>query len=56
MLHPFEVEDDDRASTEETTGSLLGVIVPFMLVVSLLMGTMYPAIDTTAGEPGARNA
>ena len=50
VLHPFEVEDDDRASTEETTGSLLGVIVPFMLVVSLLMGTMYPAIDTTAGE------
>ena len=45
VLHPFEVEDDDRASTEETTGSLLGVIVPFMLVVSLLMGTMYPAND-----------
>ena len=50
VLHPFEVESDDRATTEESTGSLLGVIVPFMLVVSLLMGTMYPAIDTTAGE------
>lgn len=50
VLHPFQIEDDDRASTEESTGSLLGVIVPFMLVVSLLMGTMYPAIDTTAGE------
>ena len=50
VLHPFQIEDDDRATTEESTGSLLGVIVPFMLVVSLLMGTMYPAIDTTAGE------
>ena len=26
------------------------MILPFMLVVSLLMGTMYPAIDTTSGE------
>ena len=50
ILHPIQVEADDRATTEESTGSLLGVIVPFMLVVSLLMGTMYPAIDTTAGE------
>ena len=50
ILHPIHVEADDRATTEESTGSLLGVIVPFMLVVSLLMGTMYPAIDTTAGE------
>ena len=49
-LKPFAVEDDNIASREQTTGSLLGMILPFMLVVSLLMGTMYPAIDTTAGE------
>ena len=46
VLHPFEVEDDDRASTEETTGSLLGVIVPFMVVVSVMMGTMFQVIDS----------
>lgn len=50
VLNPIDVEIRDCASTEESTGSMLGVIVPFMLVVSLLMGTMYPAIDTTAGE------
>ncbi len=50
ILNPIDIQYIDYASTEETTGSLLGVIVPFMLVVSLLMGTMYPAIDTTAGE------
>lgn len=50
VLNPIQIEYNDYASTEEATGSLLGVIVPFMLVVSLLMGTMYPAIDTTAGE------
>ena len=50
VLNPIKIEYNDYASTEEATGSLLGMIVPFMLVVSLLMGTMYPAIDTTAGE------
>ena len=28
----------------------MGSVLPFMLIVSLMMGTMYPAIDTTAGE------
>ena len=50
VLNPIQIEYNDYASTEEATGSVLGMIVPFMLVVSLLMGTMYPAIDTTAGE------
>lgn len=50
ILHPVEVEYMDMSSEEESTGSLLGTIIPFMLIVSLLMGTMYPAIDTTAGE------
>lgn len=50
IMNPIKVSYNDMSSNEETTGSLLGMIVPFMLVVSLLMGTMYPAIDTTAGE------
>ncbi len=50
VLYPVEIAVEDRSSNEESAGSLLGIIVPFMLVVSLLMGTMYPAIDTTAGE------
>ena len=50
ILKPIEVSFNDTATNEETAGSLLSSILPFMLVVSLLMGTMYPAIDTTAGE------
>ncbi len=50
ILKPIEVSFKDKATNEETAGSLLSSILPFMLVVSLLMGTMYPAIDTTAGE------
>ena len=50
ITHPFDIKRDNIASTEQSAGSLLGTILPFMLVVSLLMGTMYPAIDVTAGE------
>ena len=50
ILEPVLYEGQDTASNEQFLGSLMGAILPFMLVISLLMGTMYPAIDTTAGE------
>lgn len=50
ILNPIEISYEDASTNEETAGSLLSSILPFMLIVSLLMGTMYPAIDTTAGE------
>ena len=50
VLEPVIVGDYDHASSEESAGSLVGSVVPFMLIISLMMGTMYPAIDTTAGE------
>ena len=50
ILNPIGISYEDASTNEETAGSLLSSILPFMLIVSLLMGTMYPAIDTTAGE------
>lgn len=50
ILEPVACEWKDVASSEQSLGSIMGSILPFMLVISLLMGTMYPAIDTTAGE------
>lgn len=50
ILEPVVYENKDIASNEQSLGSIMGSILPFMLVISLLMGTMYPAIDTTAGE------
>ncbi len=50
ILEPIGYEKNDTASSEQSLGSIMGSILPFMLVISLLMGTMYPAIDTTAGE------
>ena len=50
VLEPIAYARQDIASSEQSIGSIMGSILPFMLVISLLMGTMYPAIDTTAGE------
>ncbi len=50
VMNPIIVNDKDIASSEQSAGSMLGTILPFLLVFSLLIGTMYPAIDTTAGE------
>lgn len=50
ILEPIIYENKNTASTEQSLGSIMGAVLPFMLVISLLMGTMYPAIDTTAGE------
>lgn len=50
ILEPVICEWKDVASSEQSLGSIMGSILPLMLVISLLMGTMYPAIDTTAGE------
>ncbi|MBQ8952008.1 MAG: CPBP family intramembrane metalloprotease [Eubacterium sp.] len=49
-LTPIVIDSRDIASKEQTTGNLLGMVLPMLLIISLLMGTMYPAIDTTAGE------
>lgn len=50
VLEPIAYEWTDIASSEQSLGSIMGRLLPFMLIISLLMGTMYPAIDTTAGE------
>lgn len=50
VLNPILVENRNIASIEESTGSLFGYIIPFMLITSILMGAIYPAIDVTAGE------
>lgn len=50
ILEPVAYQTNDTSSNEQSLGSIMGSILPFMLIVSLLMGTMYPAIDTTAGE------
>lgn len=50
LMHPIEVKWSDQSNKEEKVGSILGSILPFLLITSILMGAVYPAIDTTAGE------
>ena len=50
VLHSVIMTAVDSATSEETVGSLFGYVIPFLLIASVLMGAMYPAIDTTAGE------
>jgi len=46
VIEPFIIED--QAIT--TPGSILGQIVPLILVLMTITGAIYPAIDLTAGE------
>lgn len=50
VLNPIVVDNRNIATIEESTGSLFGYIIPFMLITSILMGAIYPAIDVTSGE------
>ena len=50
MLYPVMSESVDLSSNEETFGSIIGSLLPFLMITSILLGAIYPAIDATAGE------
>lgn len=50
ILNPVLISYIDCSSKEQNIGSFIGQILPIMLITSILMGTIYPAIDATAGE------
>ncbi len=49
-LQPFWVEGNNVSTSTEVGRYLLGVLIPFTLIVVLSLGVLYPAIDSTAGE------
>lgn len=50
ILYPIKYELKDVSSTEESIGNVLGTIIPMLVITSICLGAMYPAIDVTAGE------
>lgn len=50
MLYPLSYSVVGLSSNEETMGNIMGSAIPMMIIVSILMGAIYPAIDVTAGE------
>ncbi len=49
-LDPVVYETVDVAKNEEVAGLVLGQILPFILIMGVLLGAIYPAIDSMAGE------
>jgi len=50
FVRPINVEMTNVAPAAKSTGSILGMVLPLLLVVMLGVGAFYPAVDLTAGE------
>ena len=50
VLEPIDISYKNMASQEASMGSVVGMVLPMILIVSILMGAIYPANDVTAGE------
>ncbi len=50
VLDPVEISWEDKSTKEETVGSLLGSLLPFLLITGIITGTQFAAVDITAGE------
>ena len=50
FISPIEVTEETTATPEKVGGSILGQIVPLILIIMTITGAIYPAIDLTAGE------
>lgn len=50
ILEPIQYERKNVAKNEEMAGYILGMILPFLLIIGILTGAIYPAIDVMAGE------
>ena len=49
LLRAVMIEDHD-VSTSQSKGAMMMTFLPYVLILGLFMGSMYLAIDTTAGE------
>ena len=50
LLTPFSFARESVVSAKKVSGSILGFILPYMIIILCLTGAMYPAMDLTAGE------
>lgn len=50
FLHPLTMKSVDSASQSESMGMSLGGSIGMMLIVTMLLGAFYPAVDVTTGE------
>jgi sodium transport system permease protein len=50
ILKPFTIQRQNVAPPAKVAGSLLGGMLPYIIIILCMTGAMYPAIDLTAGE------
>lgn len=49
-IQPVNTELLDISPDERKTGSILGMILPYIIVILIFVGAMHSAVDITAGE------
>jgi len=49
-IHPLTVRQFDSSSTEKKMGSILGMLLPYMMILMLITGAAVVAADLVAGE------
>jgi sodium transport system permease protein len=50
LLHPIDIRKENLAPEEKMQGFMMGMFLPYVIVILAMVGAMYPAIDLTAGE------
>jgi sodium transport system permease protein len=49
-FNPVKLEEVNEASKQKMGGFIIGRFLPMLMVIMVLAGSLYPAIDMTAGE------
>jgi sodium transport system permease protein len=49
-LTPFEIKENNVAPPEKVGGAAFGGVIGYMVILLCMTGSMYPAMDLTAGE------
>ena len=50
LVAPFSVVQTNVASPRQVSGVVIGMVLPYLMIIMCLTGTIYPAVDLTAGE------
>ncbi|RPH94978.1 CPBP family intramembrane metalloprotease [candidate division KSB1 bacterium] len=50
VLRPFRVHSENLATQEQRQGDLLGKMLGYLVIMMMIMGAFYAALDLTAGE------
>jgi sodium transport system permease protein len=50
LLAPIRVNENNIATKKKRSGHVLGNVLPVLIMLMVLLGAFYPAIDLTAGE------